>query len=100
MAPVIFRSRRVLKELGFEHVYVVPEQELPDGDFPTVSYPNPEADEAFDTRTEAGESRSMRILYWRPIRMPIVLAYVSKDAKTGEYHTTDRKYVRLSAGGL
>ena len=39
--------RRVLKELGFENVYVVPEQELPDGDFPTVSYPNPEAEEAF-----------------------------------------------------
>ncbi len=39
--------RRVLKEIGFEHVYVVPEQELPDGDFPTVSYPNPEAEEAF-----------------------------------------------------
>ena len=39
--------RRVLKELGFEHVYVVPEQELPDGNFPTVSYPNPEAEEAF-----------------------------------------------------
>ena len=35
--------RRVLKELGFKHVYVVPEQELPDGEFPTVSYPNPEA---------------------------------------------------------
>ena len=35
-------ARRVLKELGFEHVYVVKEQELPDGDFPTVSYPNPE----------------------------------------------------------
>ena len=34
--------RRVLKELGFTNVYVVPEQELPDGDFPTVSYPNPE----------------------------------------------------------
>ena len=34
--------RRVLKELGFENVYVVKEQELPDGDFPTVSYPNPE----------------------------------------------------------
>ena len=30
-------ARRVMKELGFEHVYVVPEQELPDGDFPTVS---------------------------------------------------------------
>ena len=41
-------ARRVLKELGFENVYVVPEQELPDGEFPTVSYPNPEADEAFE----------------------------------------------------
>ena len=33
-------ARRVLKEIGFEHVYVVKEQELPDGEFPTVSYPN------------------------------------------------------------
>ncbi len=41
-------ARRVLKELGFENVYVVPEQELPDGEFPTVSYPNPEAAEAFE----------------------------------------------------
>lgn len=32
-------ARRILKELGFENVYVVPEQELPDGEFPTVSYP-------------------------------------------------------------
>lgn len=41
-------ARRILKELGFENVYVVKEQELPDGNFPTVSYPNPEAEEAFD----------------------------------------------------
>ena len=41
-------ARRVLKELGFENVYVVKEQELPDGNFPTVSYPNPEAEEAFE----------------------------------------------------
>ena len=39
--------RRVLKELGFSKVHVVKEQELPDGNFPTVSYPNPEAEEAF-----------------------------------------------------
>ena len=41
-------ARRILKEHGFENVYVVPEQELPNGDFPTVSYPNPEAAEAFE----------------------------------------------------
>lgn len=39
--------RRILRELGFEQVYVVKEQELPDGDFPTVSYPNPEDKKAF-----------------------------------------------------
>ncbi len=39
--------RRILKELGFEQVYVVPEQEIPDGDFPTVNYPNPEDSNAF-----------------------------------------------------
>ena len=41
-------ARRILKELGFENVYVVPEQELPDVDVPTVSYPNPDAAEAFE----------------------------------------------------
>ena len=41
-------ARRILKELGFTNVYVVKEQELPDGNFPTVSYPNPEAEEAFE----------------------------------------------------
>ena len=41
-------ARRILKELGFTNVYGVKEQELPDGNFPTVSYPNPEAEEAFE----------------------------------------------------
>ena len=40
--------QRILKELGFENVYVVPEQEKPDGDFPTISYPNPEDPKAFE----------------------------------------------------
>ena len=40
--------RRVLSELGFENVYVVKEQEQPDSEFSTVSYPNPEADETFE----------------------------------------------------
>ena len=38
--------------MGFEHVYVVPEQEKPDGDFPTVSYPNPEDKNAFKLALE------------------------------------------------
>ena len=39
--------RRILSELGFKHVYVVPEQELPDPDFTTLDYPNPEDPKAF-----------------------------------------------------
>lgn len=44
--------QRVLEELGFTHVFVVPEQEKPDGDFPTVSYPNPEDKNAFKLALE------------------------------------------------
>ena len=40
--------RRVLKEIGVENVFVVPEQELPNGNFPTVRVPNPEEKDAFD----------------------------------------------------
>jgi len=40
--------RRALQEIGFKNVYVVKEQELPDGNFPTVSYPNPEDEKAFE----------------------------------------------------
>lgn len=40
--------RRILSSMGFKNVLIVPEQELPDGNFPTVSYPNPEEREALD----------------------------------------------------
>ena len=40
--------RRIFREIGMENVYVVPEQELPDGDFPTVKVPNPEDPGAFE----------------------------------------------------
>jgi len=44
--------QRILKELGFENVYVVKEQEEPDGNFPTVDYPNPEDPKAFTLALE------------------------------------------------
>ncbi len=78
--------RRVLRELGFEHVYVVPEQELPDGEFPTVSYPNPEADEAFTLGLQlAREVDADLVLATDPDADRLGVRV--KDAKTGEYHT-------------
>lgn len=47
--------RRILSEVGFANVFVVKEQELPDGEFPTVSYPNPEAPEAFELALKLAE---------------------------------------------
>ncbi len=47
--------RRVLAECGFTQVHVVPEQELPDGDFPTVPYPNPEDVRALELARQLGE---------------------------------------------
>lgn len=76
--------RRVLKELGFKKVYVVPEQELPDGEFPTVGYPNPEDPKAFE----------MALALAKEVDADIVLAtdpdadrlgVYAKDTKTGEY---------------
>ena len=77
--------RRVLKELGFEQVYVVKEQELPDGEFPTVSYPNPEADEAFELGLKlAKEVDADLVLATDPDADRLGVRV--KD-KNGEYHT-------------
>ena len=54
--------RRILKERGFENVYVVPEQENPDPNFPTIDYPNPEDIKAFEYAIELGNSVDADIL--------------------------------------
>ncbi|KAA6453539.1 phospho-sugar mutase [Bacillus swezeyi] len=54
--------RRGLKALGYEHVTVVPEQELPDPDFSTVSSPNPEEHAAFEYAIKLGEEKEADIL--------------------------------------
>ena len=78
--------RRVLSELGFKHVYVVPEQELPDGDFPTVSYPNPEAKEAFALGLKMAEELNADLVLATDPDADRLGVYV-KDAQTGEYHS-------------
>ena len=76
--------RRVLSELGFKHVYVVPEQELPDGDFPTVSYPNPEAKEAFALGLKMAEELDADLVLATDPDADRLGVY-AKDTKTGEY---------------
>ena len=78
-------ARRVMKELGFENVYVVPEQELPDGNFPTVSYPNPEAEEAFTLGLKLAREKNADLVLATDPDADRLGVYV-KDAKTGEYH--------------
>lgn len=76
--------RRVLKEIGFEHVYVVPQQELPDGEFPTVSYPNPEAEEAFALGLELAKEKDADLVLATDPDADRLGVYV-KDAKSGSY---------------
>ena len=77
-------ARRVLAELGFENVYVVPEQELPDGEFPTVSYPNPEAAEAFELALKLAKEKDADLVLATDPDADRLGVYV-KDAKSGDY---------------
>lgn len=79
-------ARRILKELGFENVYVVPEQELPDGEFPTVSYPNPEAAEAFELALKLAKEKDADLVLATDPDADRLGVYV-KDTKSGEYIT-------------
>ncbi len=76
--------RRVLKELGFENVYVVKEQELPDGEFPTVSYPNPESEEAFELGLKLAKEVDADLILATDPDADRLGVYV-KDTKSGEY---------------
>ncbi|MBO5005146.1 MAG: phospho-sugar mutase [Clostridia bacterium] len=76
--------KRILKELGFENVYVVPEQELPDGDFPTVSYPNPEDAKAFELALKLAKNIDADIVLATDPDADRLGVY-AKDSKTGEY---------------
>ncbi len=76
--------RRVLKEIGFQHVYVVPQQELPDGEFPTVSYPNPEAAEAFALGLGMAKKLDADLVLATDPDADRLGVYV-KDSKSGEY---------------
>ena len=76
--------QRILKELGFENVYVVPEQEKPDGDFPTVSYPNPEDPKAFKMALELAKEKDADVVLATDPDSDRLGIY-SKDSKTGEY---------------
>lgn len=78
--------RRVLKELGFENVYVVPEQELPDGNFPTVAYPNPESPKAFELALKLAKEVDADIVLATDPDADRLGVYC-KDTKTGEYVT-------------
>lgn len=78
--------RRVLAELGFENVYVVKEQELPDGNFPTVDYPNPEAKEAFALGLKLAKEVDADLVLATDPDADRLGVYV-KDSKSGEYHT-------------
>ena len=77
-------ARRVMKELGFTHVYVVPEQELPDGDFPTVSYPNPESREAFELGLKMAKEKDADLVLATDPDADRLGVYV-KDTKSGDY---------------
>ena len=76
--------RRILSELGFRHVYVVPEQELPDPKFTTLDYPNPEDPKAFTLALKLAKEKDADIVLATDPDADRLGIY-AKDTKTGEY---------------
>lgn len=77
-------ASRILREIGFKNVYVVPEQQEPNGDFPTVSYPNPEDPKAFKMALDLAKKVDADIVLANDPDADRIGVHV-KDAKTGEY---------------
>ena len=78
--------RRILKELGFKHVYIVKEQEKPDPDFTTLEYPNPEDPKAFTLALKLAKEKDADIILATDPDADRLGVYC-KDTKTGEYVT-------------
>lgn len=76
--------RRVLRELGFNQVYVVKEQKMPDGNFPTVAYPNPEDEKAWTLALKLAKEVDADIILATDPDADRLGVY-AKDSKTGEY---------------
>lgn len=76
--------RTILKEIGFNKVYVVPQQELPDGNFSTVSYPNPEDKATFKLALELAQKVDADIILATDPDADRLGIY-AKDSKSGEY---------------
>ena len=76
--------RRILKELGFKNVYVVPEQELPDPDFTTLDYPNPEDPKAFTLALKLAKEKNADIVLATDPDADRLGIYAF-DTKSGEY---------------
>ena len=76
--------QRILKELGFTNVSIVKEQEMPDGDFPTVTLPNPEDKAAFKMALELAQKEDADIVLATDPDADRLGVY-AKNSKTGEY---------------
>ena len=76
--------RRILDEIGFKNVYVVPEQEMPDPDFTTLAYPNPEDPKAFTLALELAKERKADIVLATDPDADRLGIY-ALDTKSGEY---------------
>ena len=76
--------RRILSELGFKNVYVVPEQEKPDPKFTTLDYPNPEDPKAFTYALKLAKEKNADIVLATDPDADRLGIY-ALDTKSGEY---------------